>query len=242
MYAHVRRVQIAGLAVIVVIVVATVVLFADPYLLHGPTCGGGTYNAKLSGPISEDLGQPLYNLTFTENGVQESGLYYYFMSGAISWIKADTPSSAVFLNWWDYGKEIVGCTGRNSVISDPSAKFIALGFSGNTTERDPEQSLTDVGTALFTTNATLAHSIAAKYGASYLLITTEDGGEKEPYILTYLGLKAVDYITSNSTTFAPSDWTRLGQQAVIFRLLDGQSVSGFTQVYSDTNVKIFGVG
>ena len=237
-----RRIQIAGLAVIVVVVVATVVLFAVPYLLQGPTCGGGPYNAKTSGPISEDLGQPLYNLTFTENGVQESGLYYYFMSGAISWIKANTPSSAVFLNWWDYGKEIVGCTGRNSIISDPSARFIALGFSGNTTERDPEQSLTDVGTALFTTNASLAHSIAEKYGAAYLMITTEDGGEKAPYILTYLGLKAGDYMTSNSTTFASNDWTALGQQTVIFRLLDGQSVPGFTLAYSDTNVKIFSVG
>ena len=242
MYVHVRGIQIAGLTVIIVIVVATVVLFAVPYLSHGPTCGGGAYNAKISGPISEDLGQPLYNLTFTENGVQESGLYYYFMSGAISWIKANTPSSAVFLNWWDYGKEIVGCTGRNSVISDPSARFIALGFSGNTTERDSEKSLTDVGTALFTTNATLAHSIAAKYGARYLMITTEDGGEKAPYILTYLGLRAGDYITTNSTTFASSDWTTLGQQSVIFRLLDGQSVPGFTQVYSDTNVKIFRAG
>jgi hypothetical protein len=138
------------------------------------------YDARIGGLISIDLGQPFYNLTFTKNGVHESGYYYGFMSSSISWIKANTPSSAAFMNWWDYGKGIVGCTGRSSVISNPSARFIALGFSANQTERDSEQALTDVGNALFTTNATLTHSIAGKYGAGYLLITVEDGGAKAP--------------------------------------------------------------
>ena len=123
-----------------------------------------------------------------------------------------------------------------------SAKFIALRFSANQTERDPEQSLMDVGTALFTTNATLSHSIATKYGVGYLLITVEDGGSKAPYILQYLGLKPSDYITSNSTAFSSPAWTALGQQTTIYRLSMGESVPGFTQVYSDGNVRIFKVG
>ena len=237
-----RRIQVFGLAVAVILIVVTVALFAIPSVLHGPICGGGIYNAKVGNVISVDLGQPFYNLTFTKNGVQETGYYYGFMSGAMSWIKANTQSSAVFMNWWDYGKEIVGCTGRSSVISNPSANFIALGFSGNQTERDSEQSLTDVGTALFTTNSTMANAIASKYGAGYLLITVEDGGAKAPYILQYLGLKPGDYFTSNSTAFSSEDWTPLGQQTVVYRLLDGQSVPGFTQVYSDGNVKIYSVG
>lgn len=236
-----RRIQIAGLAVAVVLVGVTIAVFAIPSALNGPACGGGPYNAKISGPVSEDLGQPLYNLTFTKNGAQETGLYYGYMSNSMKWIKSNTPSSAVLVNWWDYGKEIVGCTGRSSVISNASARFIALGFSGNQTERDPEQSLTDVGTMLFTTNATLTHSIAAKYGAGYLLITVEDGGGKAPYILQYLGLKTSDYLTSNSTTFSAGNWTSLGQQTVVYKLLDGQSVPGFARAYSDDNVKIFTV-
>ena len=237
-----RRVQGLALIVAVAIVVATVALFAVPSLLNGPAYGGGIYNAKTTAIGVDELGQQLYNLTFTRNGARENGLYYGFMSHALSWIKANTPSSAVFVNWWDYGKEIVGCTGRSSVISNPSARFIALGYTKNVTERDPEQSLTDVGTALFTTNATLSSSIAAKYGTGYLLVTTEDGGEKAPYILQYLGLKPSDYILSNSTTFAASSWTTLGQQTVIYRLLDDESVSGFTQIYSDLYVRIFSIG
>jgi hypothetical protein len=237
-----RRIQIAGLALTVVLIGVTVALFAIPSILNGPVCGGGAYNAKVGGQISFDLGQPFYNLTFTENGVQEIGYYYGFMSGAVSWVKSSTPTNAVFLNWWDYGKEIVGCTGRSSVISNPSARLIALGFTANSSERDPDQSLTDVGTALFTTNASLASSIAAKLGAGYFLVTTGDGGEKAPYILRYLGLKPSDYMVSNSTSFSASSWTSLGQQTVVYRLLDGQSVPRFTQVYSDDYVRIFSIG
>jgi hypothetical protein len=236
-----RRIQVVGLALAVVLIGVTVTIFVVPSVMNGPVCSGGVYDAKISSPISYDLGQPFYNVTFTKNGAPETGYYYGFMSSAISWIKSNTPSSAVLVNWWDYGMEIVGCTGRNSVISNPSARFIAMGFSGSQTERDSEQALTDVGTLLFTTNATLAHSIAVRYGASYLLITVEDGGEKAPYILRYLGLNPNDYFTSNSTAFSSSNWTSLGQQTVVYRLLQGQSVAGFAQVYSDGNVKIFSV-
>ena len=152
------------------------------------------------------------------------------------------PSNATFLNWWDYGKEIIGCTGRNSAISNPSIQFIALGFTKNVTERDPNQSLLDVATALFTTNVTLSQSLTSKYGASYVLVTTEDGGEKAPYILQFLGLRSTDYVTPSGVTFNAADWTSLGQQTVIYKLLAGQDVAGLTQVYSDAYVKIFKVG
>ena len=236
-----RRIQVVGIALVAVLIGVTVAVFVIPYVLNGPACGGGVYSARIGGLITTDLGQPVYNLTFTMNGIQEAGYYYGFMSSPIAWTKANTPSNATFMNWWDYGKGIVGCTGRSSVISNPSARFIALGFSANQTERDSEQSLTDVGTALFTTNATLAHSIAAKYGANYFLITVADGGERAPYILTYLGLKPGDYVVSNSTFFSAGSWTSLGQQTVVYKLLDGQSVPGFTQVYSDEYVRIFSV-
>jgi hypothetical protein len=237
-----RRIQVMGLALAVVLIGVTVTVFVVPYVLNGPACGGGVYNAIAGGLISTDLGQPFYNLTFTKNGVQETGYYYGFMSSSLTWIKANTPSGSAFMSWWDYGKEIVGCTGRSSVITNPSARFIELRFSANQTERDSDQALTDVGTALFTTNATLAHSIAAKYGTSYFLTTVADGGEKAPYILTYLGLRPSEYMVSNSTSFSAGSWTSLGQQTVVYKLLNGQSVTGFAPVYSDQYVKIFSVG
>ena len=237
-----RRIQIAGIALVIALIGVTLAVYAVPSMLNGPICGGGTYDAKVGRQISFDLGQPFNNLTYTKNGVQETGYYYSFMSSAVSWIRANTPSGSLFMNWWDYGKEIVGCTGRSTVISNPSARLIALGYSADQTERDSDEALTDVGTALFTTNPTIAHSMAVKYGASYLLVTVGDGGEKAPYILQYLGLKPGDYMTSNSTAFSAASWTSLGQQTVVYRLLEGQTVSGFAPVYSDDVVKIFSVG
>ena len=230
-----------GLALAVVLIGVTVAVFVIPSVLNGPACGGGVYDARVGSLITTDLGQPVYNVTFTRNGIQENGYYYGFMSSSIAWIKTNTPSSAAFMNWWDYGDQIVGCTGRGSVISNPSTRLIALKFSANQTERDSDQSLTDVGTALFTTNATLAHSVAANYGANYFLITVADGGERAPYVLTYLGLKPSDYMVSNSTSFSAGSWTPLGQQTIVYKLLDGQTVPGFTQVYTDSYVKIFSV-
>jgi hypothetical protein len=239
------RTLVIGLVVALVVgIVASLVI---PSMLAGSpsasTCTGGAYGAKVTNIGTDDLGKQLYNLTYTKNYVKHNGLFYSFSSNALNWIKVNATSSATFLNWWDYGKEIIGCTGRNSVISNPSAQFVALGFAKNYGQLDSNQSLIDVGTALFTTHATQSTSLAAKYGATYFFITTEDGGEKAPFILKllYPNVASSDYMTPSSHTFNPSDWTSLGKETVIYRLLDGQSVSGFTQVYSDTFVKIFAV-
>jgi len=235
------RTLILIIAVVIALVVGTVASFVVPPLLASPSssCGGDIYNAKVVLIGQDELGKQLYNLTYPKNGEHENGLYYAYTSNALTWIKNNTTSSATFLNWWDYGKEIIGCTTRNSVISNPSTQLIALGFAKNVTERDLNQSLVDVATALFTTNVTLTKSTASKYGANYIFITTEDGGEKAPYILQLLGLKSMDYITPSGTTFNSKDWTSLGQQTVIYRLLSGQNIAGLNQVYSDVYVKIF---
>ena len=237
-----RRVLILGIVVVIIVVGAAYVVI--PSLVSKPVqsaCNGGAYKATTTLIRTDELGMQLYNLSYSQNGVKQNGLYYSFTSGALAWIKANTSSNATFLNWWDYGKEITGCTGRNSAISNPSAQFAALGFAKSTGELDSNQSLVDVGSALFTTNATLSRSIVSKYGAGYVLITTEDGGEKAPYVLKLLGINSTTYLTPSGITFNPKDWTNLGQETVIYRLLSGASVSGFSLVYSDNYVRIFSV-
>ncbi|MCL4519903.1 MAG: hypothetical protein M1587_11990 [Thaumarchaeota archaeon] len=241
------RTLVLIIVVVIALVVGTVASFVIPPMLaassSASTCTGGVYGARVTLMGADDLGKQLYNLTYTKDNVQQNGLYYSFSSKALNWIKSNTTSSATLLNWWDYGKEIIGCTGRNSVISNPSAQLVALGFAKNNGQLDSNQSLIDVGKALFTTNATQSISIAGKYGATYLFITSEDGGEKAPFVLKllYPDIASSDYMTPSGQTFNPSDWTSLGQQTVMYRLLDGQSVTGFTQLYSDAYVKIFAV-
>jgi len=240
-----RRIETLAVVLAIVLVLSTTVYFVVPSLLTKPSpsvCSDGTYDPQTTFLTNDELGKPLYNLTYAQNGVQQNGLYYSFTSNALSWIKSNTPSSATFLNLWDYGKEITGCTGRTSVVSNPSAQFIALGFTKNVTERDSDQAVADISTALYTTNVTLSQSIASKYGANYVLVTTEDGGFKAPVYLQLLGLKSTDYVTPSGEAFNAADWTSLGQQTVIYKLLAGQTVIGLPQVYSDAYVKIFAVG
>lgn len=238
----VRRIRIVVIVVVLIVIAAAYA--AIPLLTSKPSasvCNGGVYGAQTTLIGADELGKQLYNLSYKENGVQQNGLYYSFTSGAITWIKGYSSSNATFLNWWDYGKEIIGCTGRSSVISNPSAQFVALGFAKSTGELDSNQSLIDVATSLFTTNASQSTAIAHKYGANYLLITTEDGGQKAPYILQLLGMNSSSYLTPSGITFNPKDWTSLGQQTVIYRLLNGEGISGLSLVYSDSYVKIFAV-
>ncbi len=228
----------------VIVLVAAAAYIAIPSLMSkpSPSVCSGVYGARTTPIGADELGKQLYTLSYSENGAQQNGLYYSFTSGAIAWIKANTTSNATFLNWWDYGKEIIGCTGRNSAISNPSAQFVALGFAKSTGELDSNQSLVDVATSLFTANASQSIAIAHKYGANYVLVTTEDGGEKAPYILKLLGLNSTSYVSPSAAAFNPNDWTSLGQQTVIYRLLNGEGVPGFGLVYSDSYVKIFTVG
>jgi len=237
-----RKILVVLIAAVLVLAAAAYV--AIPVLTSKPSasvCVGGVYDAQTSLIGTDQLGKQLYNLTYSQNGSRQNGLYYSFTSGAIEWIKSNSSTNATFLNWWDYGKEIIGCTGRNSVISNPSAQFVALGFAKSAGEFDSNKSLIDVGTALFTTNVTLSQSIISKYGANYVFITTEDGGQKAPYILQLLGLNSSNYLTPSGVTFNPKDWTSLGQQTVLYRLLDGQDVTGFSLAYSDSYVKIYSV-
>ncbi len=232
--------QVVVMALAVALVVALVAYFTYPSSSYGRVCTGGPYNAKVGSGGSE-LGLPAGPMNYTQNGITYVGYYGSFMDGALSWMKSNTPGNATILSWWDYGNMITGCAIRNAVVRDPSQQAIALGLANPSPQLAPNVTLADVATALTTTNSSLTLSIMHKYGASYLLLVTEDGGQKAPYIFKLAGLDTSLYVNPSGTTFNPSDWTALGKQTTIYRLVAGQSVPGLAKVYSDSNVWIFGL-
>lgn len=230
----------AVLALAAVVVISLAAYFAVPPILTGPvarSCSGGEYGVSVK-VIGSYLGSTLGNLTYTKDGVLSTGLYYGYTAGALAWLEKDAPANATVMSWWDYGKEIIGCTGRNAVISNPSSEAIAIGSTANVSTRDPNQKVSDVALALFATNSSVTASIMGKYGAGYLFISAEDGGMKAPYILQLANLTSKGYVTASGDVFNSGDWTSLGEQTVIYRILDGQSVSGLSLVYSDAYVRI----
>lgn len=233
-----------GRQAVVIALAVGLVVAAAAYFLYTPSsfgkiCTGGPYSAKVGSGTGSELNLPAAPMNYTQNGVTYVGYYASFMDGALSWIKSNTPGNATFLSWWDYGNMITGCAARNSVVRDPSQQAIFLGLASQTPQLAPNATLGDVATALTTTNSSLTFSIMQKYGADYLLLVTEDGGQKAPYIFKLVALNSSLYVNPSGTTFNPSDWTALGKQTTIYRLLDGQNVPGLTKVYSDSNVWIF---
>ena len=114
---------------------------------------------------------------------------------------------------------------------------------------DPHEKIVD-GAKIFTaTNESLANSIMNKYGAKYLFITSVDGSDGGYWKFYFAGLDSVQYFSLSSSpdssvsekmlTFEDYDYTDLGKQTMIYRLLSNSNLQVFNQVYSDENVKIF---
>jgi hypothetical protein len=76
---------------------------------------------------------------------------------------------------------IVGYVERDSVGQNPSEEaLVSIGDPTGVKELDPHTKIVDVAQALTTTNASETVTIMEKYGATYLLVTVEDGKGK-PY-------------------------------------------------------------
>lgn len=203
---------------------------------------GGKYNAKIIFEGVDERGFRGGEIVYTQNGTEHRGFYSSFLNSTLLWIEANTSKDAVFLNWWDYGHMIVGFTGRGTIIRNPSKEAnSSISEPGIITEFDSNEKLVDVAKALTAADPNLTKSIMDKYNSSYILITTEDGGEKAPWIYQFAGFNQTLYVqlSSSSITFNAQDYTDLGKQTMIFRLLNGTGIEGFTQVYSNEDVKIF---
>jgi hypothetical protein len=108
------------------------------------------------------------------------------------------------------------------------------------------EKIADVARALTATNESLTKAVMEKYDANYIFVTTEDGGGKAPWIFQFAGLNYTYYYQptsppSGGLLFRSEDYTELGKQTVIYKLLTHTHTQFFHMVYSDEHVKIFKV-
>jgi asparagine N-glycosylation enzyme membrane subunit Stt3 len=211
---------------------------------------GGKYNAKL---IVEGKGKDVRGLEFeygeivyTKDGIEHRGYYNSYLKKALNWIKANTPENSTFLCWWEYGHMIVGYAERESVIKNPSAEaLIYLTDKSKIKELDPNEKIVDVARALTTTDENTTKAVMEKYGASYILVTLVDGSPYGYWIFKLAGLNHTDYFRPVSPfgegliLFRSEDYTELGKQTIIYKLLTDANMQFLHVVYSDEMVKIF---
>lgn len=200
---------------------------------------GGKYNARIV--ITEKAGEIVGgNIVYTKEGIEHKGYYGFEFKNALEWTKANTPENATFLSWWDYGHMISGYAGREAIIKNPSQEALeSVANPKDILEFDPHERLVEVAKALTATDVNFTKSIMSKYNANYIFITLADGDGKALWLFRYAELKSTDYMSPSSSTFNSKDYTELGKQTLLYKLLSNSYLERFTLVYSDENVKIF---
>jgi len=234
---------IVSIVLLVAIVALAYIFLSAPQFLREEHVGG-KYQCRI-GIIEEDpRGFEVGKLFYVKDGVEYQGYYNTYLRDALDWIRNNTSENAVFLNWWDYGHMIIGYAERESVIKNPSEEALAsVGDPSDYKELESHEKIVDVAKAVATTDENELLSTMDKYNAAYLLVTVEDGMGKVVWIFRFAGLNFTDYMNMNwqgsYMTFDPDLYNTVGEQTVIYKLLNGTEIQGVTQVYSDENVRIY---
>lgn len=162
---------------------------------------GGKYECKIGITGEDSRGFEIGKLFYIKDGVEHEGYFNAYLRKALNWIKGNTPESAIFLNWWDYGHMIVGYAERESVIKNPSQEaLISVKDTSQFKELDPHEMIVDVAKALTTTDENETLEIMRKNNATYILVTAEDGKEKAYWIFRFAGLNFTNYATQSWQT------------------------------------------
>lgn len=200
---------------------------------------GGKYNSKIV--ITEKAGKIVSSeIVYSKEGIEHRGYYDSNFKNALEWIRLNTPENATFLCWWDYGHMIVGYAEKEAIIKNPSEEaLVSIANPELIKEFDPNEKLVEVAKALTATDVNFTKSIMKKCNANYILVTPVDGDGKAVWIFRFAGLNSTDYMASPSLIFNDENYTELGKQTLIYKMLSNSNLEGFTLIYSDYYVKIF---
>lgn len=205
---------------------------------------GGEYQCRIGITGKDPRGFEEGKIFYIKDGVEQEGYFNAYMKDALEYITLNTPENATFLNWWDYGHMIVGYTSRETVLKNPSEEsLISVKDTNEFKEFDLHENIVDVAKALTTTNENETLATMSKYGATYILVTAEDGTGKPHWIFKFAGLNFTNYVNMDwqdvDLPFDSNSYNELGKETVIYRLLTNAKIQGLTRVYSDENVKIY---
>jgi asparagine N-glycosylation enzyme membrane subunit Stt3 len=169
-----------------------------------------------------------------------------------------TPSDAVILSWWDYGRAIQEFGGRRPVVAYPSKDILqSVGETQNPIYAlemqlfgtyEPPDKIHDVARSLLLPEDE-SLSIMKKYAATHVMIfdgEDELGAfndlEKLPWIARIAGYNASDYVRVNTASRTPTyELTPKAEQATILRLLFDAKFhpQHFTKIYENSVAKIY---
>ena len=228
--------KVQGVIIAVIIAVAAIAVATYYVTLPKPSPPptsvenlGGRYNVTISS--WEDHAE----IAYVDETGEHSGYFEVKMRNGLDWIRVETPENATFLCWWDYGHMIKGYGERNVVVRNPSKEILeSVANPSSVKELDPHEKILDVATAFTTSNLTKMVQIMEKYGATHIVVNSDDL-VKAVWFYRTAGLNATDYLR-----FQDSSWrfTDAGKQTMISKLLENRD-TGFTLIYEDQEIKVY---
>jgi hypothetical protein len=115
-------------------------------------------------------------IEYVKEGKTYKGTYFHEHESALKWIKTNTPETARFFNWWDYGHEIMGYTKRDVVVFSPSKEIlwsVAGGWDENINgPLSPNERIISLTHGFLTESVGELKDEVEKYNAQYIFITS----------------------------------------------------------------------
>ena len=171
------------------------------------------------------------------------------MPDAFTSLERLTPSDAVVLCWWDYGRSVKEWSHREVIEAYPSREIAQTvgstrSFLGNLgaqifAEWGSHERIQDIARAFMLTEEQ-SLTILRKYNASYALVFVPDELEKFTWIAQIAGYDSTDYLTYNeeNQNYEP---TAQGEEVTLLRLIfdDVWQPHHFTKLYETDKAKIY---
>jgi asparagine N-glycosylation enzyme membrane subunit Stt3 len=185
---------------------------------------------------------------------ENDAVLHYFssqqgMPDAFSALERLTPTDAVVMCWWDYGRAVEEWSHREVIEAYPSREIAesvgsTRSFLGNLGAQifakwGSHEKIQDIAKA-FMLKEEQSLSILKKYNATYVLVFVPDELEKFTWIAQIADCDATDYLTYNQETqeYEP---TPRGKEVTLLRLIFDDTLQPwyFTQIYETGKAKIY---
>jgi asparagine N-glycosylation enzyme membrane subunit Stt3 len=169
------------------------------------------------------------------------------------WLANNTEDDATVLAWWDYADGIEKIGHRGVVINEASRNIeYTIGGYADPSKPwhkieyalwypyEPEEKVRDVASFFISENATSAKEIARKYGADYVLVTSDDLC-KYYCVVMAAGENFSDYMRmpTNRSSDISDIRPYLKKETVLTRMVNGDDIDGFSKAFDNERMRIY---
>ncbi len=207
---------------------------------------GGIYKTRIEYRNNYHDGRWMdkYEIFYDMDGEEQQGVFMPEMRGGLNWIRDNTKWNDTILCWWDYGHSVRGYTERNAVVDSPSRSLENTIYDSSTIRRwEDEERIRDVAKGLVATDVNDTLDIMQRYGSEFLITTQRDSWGITYALFHAAGLDSDEYLEPPTGGIpTPTTPTEKGRETLIYRIWAGDEIEGLELMYSDINVRVYGVG